>query len=526
MRLSTRIALWAAAVVPLLVVLAGLLLLPLVARDLRHQQDARLNDRAAALLPGVRALVAADSKGRPKAEQNQQRKVVDAALDLGVRVTGADGTVLLSVGPQPEGPGAFPAAPGGPVTVREHGTAWRVLTVAVTNPGGANGGGANTGGANAGGANAGNGGTASSGSGLLWVVTPTGPADREAAVVRRRVLLVALVSAPVSALIGFALAERATAPLRRLSRRAAVLDPAAPAPSGGPAPTGGTGDGPGGHGFAAERTGTAEVDELSAALALLLTRYDEQARRTAQALDTARSFSADASHELRTPLMSLRTNLDVLAAHPDLPATDRAEIVAELREDHTRLLDLLTALSTLARGDLVQLDAFQPVDLAELVDAAADEARRRHPGAGFTVEAPDELRVFGWESGLRIMLANLLGNAAVHGRTGPAPARVTVRLAAEGPAARLIVDDTGPGVRPEDREAVFQRFHRRRDSPGSGLGLTLVAQQAALHRGTVGITAPPGGTGCRIEVTLPLPRPDAPTVELPARRDWIAARGR
>ncbi|MEV6978391.1 HAMP domain-containing sensor histidine kinase [Kitasatospora sp. NPDC093806] len=507
MRLSTRIALWSAVVVPLLVVLAGLLLLPLVGRDLRHQQDARLEDRATALLPNARALVAADSRGRPKAEQNQQRKVVDAALDLGVRVAGADGTVLLSVGPQPDGPGVLPAgpagpgSPGGPVTVREHGSAWRVLTVAV---GGGTGAGAGSGG----------------GTGVLWVLTPTGPAERQTAAVRRRVLLVALVSAPVSALIAFALAERATAPLRRLSRRAALLDPAATAPAGGATSAGG----PGRPGFVPERTGTAEVDELSAALALLLTRYDEQARRTTRALDTARAFSADASHELRTPLMSLRTNLDVLAAHPDLSAVDRAEIVAELRDDHTRLLDLLTALSALARGDLVQVDAFQPVDLAELVDTAAAEARRRHPEAAFTVDAPEELRVFGWESGLRIMLANLLGNAAVHGRADGAAARVTVRLGAEGRAVRLTVDDAGPGIRPEEREAVFQRFRRRRDSPGSGLGLTLVAQQAALHRGTVAVTTPPDGTGCRVEVTLPLPRPDAPTVELPARRDWIAAR--
>ncbi|WP_328958434.1 HAMP domain-containing sensor histidine kinase [Kitasatospora purpeofusca] len=503
MRLSTRIALWAAAVVPLLVVLAGLLLLPLVGRDLRHQQDARLNERAAALLPSVRALVAADSKGRPKVEQNQQRKVVDAALDLGVRVTGTDGGVLLAVGPQPDGPdgaGALPTEPGGgPVTVRDHGTSWRVLTRAVGGNGNGNGRG--------------------SGSGLLQVIAPTGPADRQAAAVRRRVLLVALVSAPVSALLGFALAERATAPLRRLSRRAAGLDPAA-APGAPESP-----GSPGGHRFVPERTGTAEVDELSSALALLLTRYDEQARRTAQALDTARAFSADASHELRTPLMSLRTNLDVLAAHPDLPAADRDEIVAELRQDHARLLDLLTALSTLARGDLVQLDAFQPVDLAELVDATAEEARRRHPGTVFAVHAPAELRVFGWESGLRIMLANLLGNAAVHGRADGVPARVTVRLAAEGAQARLTVDDSGPGVPPEDRAAVFQRFHRHRDSPGSGLGLTLVAQQAALHRGTVALTAPPDGTGCRAEVTLPLPRPDAPTLELPARRDWLTASG-
>ncbi|MEU6237266.1 HAMP domain-containing sensor histidine kinase [Kitasatospora sp. NPDC047058] len=506
MRLSTRIALWAAAVVPLLVVLAGLLLLPLVGRDLRHQQDAGLNDRAAAVLPSVRALVAADSKGRPKAEQNQQRKVLDAALDAGVRVTGEDGTVLLSVGPQPADAVVLPAAPGGPATVRDQGTAWRVLTVRV----GATGTG--------------------TGGGTLWVMAPTGQTDRQTAAVRRRVLLVALIAAPVSALIGFVVAERATVPLRRLSRRAATLDPAAPAgpgtPDGVDGAGGRTGTGaPAHHGFVAERTGTAEVDELSAALALLLSRYDEQARRTAQALETARSFSSAASHELRTPMMSLRTNLDVLAAHPDLPAADRAEIVAELRDDHTRMLDLLTALSTLARGDLVQLDAFRSVDLAELTDAEVAEAGRRHPQAAFTVDAPGEVRVFGWEPGLRIMLANLLGNAAVHGRNGQEPAQVTVRLAAGAGCALLTVDDRGPGVAPAEREAVFGRFHRRRDSPGSGLGLTLVAQQAALHRGTVRITTAPGGSGCRLEVRLPLPRPDAPTVELPARRDWITGTG-
>ncbi|GHF56890.1 hypothetical protein GCM10018790_38640 [Kitasatospora xanthocidica] len=497
MKLSTRIALWAAAVVPVLVVLAGLLLLPLVGRDLRHQQDARLRDRAAAVLPGVRALVAADTRGRPKVEQNQQRKVVDAALDSGVRVTAEDGTVLLSVGPQPADDSAFPTAPGGPATVHDRGAAWRVLTARVSGTG------------------------ANGGSGTLWVSEPGGLAGDQTAAVRRRVLLVAGVSAPVSALIGFALAERATAPLRRLSRRAAELDPAAPpTPGADPSAGGGTGGAP----FAAVRSGTAEVDELASALALLLSRYDEQALRTAQALETARSFSSAASHELRTPLMSLRTNLDVLAAHQDLPSAERAEIVAELRDDHTRLLDLLTALGTLARGDLVEVDSFGPVDLADLADTAAAEARRRHPDADITVELPPELRVFGWDTGLRIMLVNLLVNAAVHGRGGPLrtdPARVTLRLAPAGPVALLTVDDAGPGVPPADRDAVFHRFHRRRDSPGSGLGLTLVAQQAALHRGTVRITEPPADTGCRVEVRLPLPDADAPTLRLPARRDWI-----
>lgn len=85
------------------------------------------------------------------------------------------------------------------------------------------------------------------------------------------------------------------------------------------------------------------------------------------------------------------------------------------------------------------------------------------------------------------------------------------------------MDDDGPGIAPEERSAVFDRFHRRRDSPGSGLGLTLVAQQVALHRGTVTVGTPPGGTGCRFEVRLPLVAADAPTLPLPARRDWIGS---
>ncbi|MFF0387714.1 sensor histidine kinase [Kitasatospora sp. NPDC004615] len=477
MKLSTRIALGAALLVPLLVTAAAALLLPLVNADLHRRQDTRLGDRAAALLPNARALLAAGSKGRPKAEQNQQRKMLDAALDAGVRVTAADGSVLLAAGSQPDDPQLLPAA--GTVTVHERGNAWRVLTVKLNS---------------------------GDTTGTLWVLSPAGQPADELRAVRQRVLLVALVAAPLSGLIAFALAERATLPLRRLGRRAAVLDPRT------------------GHAvFAHSRTGTAEVDELSGAIALLLSRYDEQAARTAQALDTARSFSSAASHELRTPLMSLRTNLDVLSTHPNLPEAERAEILAELQQDHARTVDLLSALSTLARGDLVEVSAFAPVDFAELVDAAVEQARRRHPGAVFRTELPPEARVFGWESGLRILLDNLLGNAAVHGRTAERPAEVDVRLRIEGGAAHLTVDDRGPGIPPAERAAVFHRFHRRPDSPGSGLGLTLVAQQAALHRGSVTATTRPDPPGCRLDLRLPLLREHAPAPELPAPRAWLTA---
>ncbi|MFD7982971.1 sensor histidine kinase [Kitasatospora indigofera] len=479
MRLSTRIALSVTVLVPAMVLAAGLLLVGLVHRDLSRQQDAVLRERAAAVLPNVRTLLAADSKGRPRAEQNQQRKVLDGALDSGVRLAGADGTLLLVVGPQPAENVRLPAATEAPVTLRDAGRAWRVLPVRVD-------------------------GVAP---GTLWLVSPSSAVDPQIAAVRRRVLLVALLAAPVAGLLAFALAGRSTASLRRLSARAAALDP-----------------GSGATALAHAPSRVLEVDELAAALGLLLARYDEQAVRTTQALETARSFSSAASHELRTPLTAMRTNLDVLRAHPGLAAVERAEVVAELSQDHARLEELLTALRTLARGDLVEVSAFAGVDLGELVESAVAEVVRRRPKAVIDVEAAPGIRVFGWETGLRIALANLVGNAVVHGRPpGGGPVRVTVRLrAGRSGAAVLTVDDTGPGVPPADRAAVFHRFHRRPDSPGSGLGLTLVAQQVALHRGTVAVgDAPPPG-GCRFEVRLPLLRPEAPTLLLPARRDWLS----
>ncbi|MDH6145824.1 two-component system sensor histidine kinase PrrB [Kitasatospora sp. GP30] len=542
MRLATRIALWSALLLPVLVLGAGALLLGLVTHDLRAEQDTKLQERAQAVLPNARALLTADRQGRSQAAQNQHRLLLEAALDVGVLVVDAGGQPVSSGGPMPT---ALPAADtaGKPATVRSDGRSWRVLARPLA---GAN-------------------------SGTLWVAAPASAADGQVNAVRGRIILVAVLAAPLSGLLAFGLARRATAPLSRLGRQAAALDPAA-----------------GAAGFAHRRSGIGEVDELAAALESALARYDQQAARTAQALETARSFSAAASHELRTPLMGLQTNLDVLAGHPDLPAEERAEILADLHDDHRRLLDLLTALRTLARGDLVEDEAFGPVELAEPLSAAVAELRRRHPAAvvtaapsvtedggagagagdgGFTGSGGSagggsasselasgsgsagdggfagggsasgglaggsgfgdggELRVFGWEAGLRIVCDNLLVNAAVHGHRPGEPARVTVGLRRVGAQVVLTVDDDGPGVPVAERAAVFDRFHRRAGSPGSGLGLTLVAQQVALHRGTVTVDTPPGGRGCRFEVRLPLVRPDAPTPPLPARREWISASG-
>ncbi len=485
MKLSTRIAIAVGVVVPLLVLASGVLLLRLVGRDAHSDQDAHLSSRAAVLLPVARSFLRVERAGRPVQQQTRERRLFSAALDVGVRVvSGTDGATVAEGGPQPADGVPLPAVAlrkaGTAATVTSDGHSWRALSLPV------------------GGGRAGD---------LLWVFSPSSAVSDGVGTVRRRVILTALIAAPVSALLALAVAERATLPLRRLQRRASGLDPRVNAAR-----------------LEHRPSRVTEVDDLARTLQTLLARYDEQAARTGEALATARSFSAAASHELRTPLMSMQTNLEILAAHPDLDAAERAEVVADLRAEHGRLQGLLVTLRALAQGDLVEADSFTPVDLAELVEASAADAGRRFPRARVTVRSDAGLWTRGWEPGLRMVADNLLTNALVHGRSPrTSGAVVEVTLLAEGGGALLTVDDHGPGIPPQAREKVFQRFQRGTDSPGTGLGLTLVAQQVALHSGTVRVTdRPDGRIGTRFEVRLPITDAEPATLELPRHRDWLS----
>ncbi|MFE7172242.1 sensor histidine kinase [Streptomyces sp. NPDC057616] len=470
MRLSTRIGIAVGVTVPLLVLASGWLLLRLVDRDLHSAEDDHLQARAAAVAPDARALLRASANGRPKAADTRERQLYTAALDVGVRVVGPDGT--FSGGPQPDASVPLPARRNTPVTVRDGATSWRALSVPVRT---------------------------GRGPGTLWVFSPNAADQAQLRLVRRRVAWTTLLAVPLSGLLAWGIATGASGPLRRLGRRTAGLDPRISSAR-----------------LHHERTGVTEVDELAATLQKALARYDEQAARTAEALDTARSFSAAASHELRTPLMSMGTNLDILAAHPDLPEPDRAEVLADLRGEHARLLNLLVMLRELGRGDLVEAEAFRTVDLAETADAAVAEARRRVPDARITLDAAPGLTVHGWEPGLRLLLDNLVANALAHGRDGTGRAGAAVAVRRAGDQVVVTVDDRGPGVPPEARARIFERFERGPGSTGTGLGLTLVAQQAALHRGTVTVAGGPGETGSRFEVRLP-----STGGTLPAHRDWL-----
>jgi two-component system sensor histidine kinase MprB len=217
--------------------------------------------------------------------------------------------------------------------------------------------------------------------------------------------------------------------------------------------------------------------------------------------DRQRRLVADAGHELRTPLTSLRTNIDLLtqadiAGGPDLPSEARTELLEDIRAQIEELTTLIGDLTELSRAEPAT-PAVELVDLSEVLDHAMTRVRRRAPAVTFDVEA-ESWWLVGETASLERAVTNVLDNAA---KWSPPGGMVTARLS----DGVLTVDDEGPGIKEEDRAHVFERFWRAEESrtmPGSGLGLSIVAQVAARHAGQVEIgTSPAGGT--RLSLTLP-----------------------
>ncbi|MGI5428669.1 sensor histidine kinase [Streptomyces sp. CA-179760] len=228
--------------------------------------------------------------------------------------------------------------------------------------------------------------------------------------------------------------------------------------------------------------------------------HDEIARlasttnETLAALETSverqRRFVADASHELRSPIASLRTQLEVAAAHPELLDLDGAV------EDTVRLQRLAADLLLLARLDAGERLGDARVDLAAM---AWEEAEGR---TGVTVDA-EPVEVAGSRGQLGRVLANLLDNAQRHARSA-----VTVSVRRESDRAVVGVADDGDGVPETDRERIFERFvrldaARSRDDGGAGLGLAIARDVAVRHGGTLTAGQGPAG-GALFELRLPL----------------------
>lgn len=245
--------------------------------------------------------------------------------------------------------------------------------------------------------------------------------------------------------------------------------------------------------------GPGELRALAASFDAMLTRLARSSADRERALAATRRFAADAGHELRTPLTSVQANLSALRRHPDLPAERRAELLDDALAEQRRLVALLDGLQALARGDAAPLEHTR-VDVGELLDQTLEAAAARHPRTRWQAELPqDEVEVEGWAPGLRLVLDNLVENAAHHGRAGGA---VRVALDREGGAWELTVEDDGPGIPEAERKRVFEPFARVDGTTvaGSGLGLALVAQQAGHHKAQVTLDDSAALGGARFRV--------------------------
>jgi len=300
----------------------------------------------------------------------------------------------------------------------------------------------------------------------LQVTARLRPVERKLSALNRRLLGFGAAALLAAGLGAWFAADLLLRPLRRLRRATAGiagtedLDRRVPSD-----------DGPG------------ELRSLAASFNEMLARLGRSAADRERALAATRRFTADAGHELRTPLTSVQANLSAISRHPEMSESQRAEMVADALAENRRLVDLLEGLQALARGDASDL-VFLDVELADLVGVAVGAARSRHPGVVWSVQLPETpVVVRGWEPGLRLLVDNLVENAARHGGGGA----VSVALSAEGPV--LTVDDDGDGVDVTERERIFEPFVRANGTtaPGSGLGLALVSQQVRAHGASIDV---------------------------------------
>ena len=226
--------------------------------------------------------------------------------------------------------------------------------------------------------------------------------------------------------------------------------------------------------------------------------------RLSDSFERERRFTDDASHELRTPLTVIRTACDfALFQGEEAEYREALQTIASKAEEMNALVNQLLHLARMEGGRIVLQR--ERVDFSSLCLGAAAESVRDKvlDTAGVAQQV--------WVSGDELLLMRLVilltDNANRY-----ASSRVTLTLAVQAGQAVLRVSDDGPGIPPELRERVFDRFFqadgaRSADSSGAGLGLTMAREIAALHGGSVAVA--PEGPGATLELRLPLQCPNA-----------------
>jgi two-component system sensor histidine kinase BaeS len=249
--------------------------------------------------------------------------------------------------------------------------------------------------------------------------------------------------------------------------------------------------------YAVELPPTRGSDEIST----LSRRFGDMAAKLAESEQLSRNFLMSVSHELRTPLTAIRGHVSALREgvidDPELSAASLAVIEVEAMRLERLVGDVL---------DLAKLDAHrftvlqEEVDMEQLTETAftafGEEARRR------AIDYRSEIRAHPVivTDGDRVLqiISNLLSNAF---RWTPEGGRIWVELAAENGNVSVAVNDTGPGIRPDERDRIFRPFWSR-DGGGTGLGLAIARELALALGGRIDLQSEPG-LGSRFELVLP-----------------------
>jgi signal transduction histidine kinase len=243
-----------------------------------------------------------------------------------------------------------------------------------------------------------------------------------------------------------------------------------------------------------------ELDRLAVGLNQMLARIGELMAGLSEVSDNI-------AHDLRTPLTRLRNHAEEALRRGDADAM-RAALLRTIEESDS-LIQVFDALLMIARAEAgADRSSLSRVDVSEVVDSVAElyEPLAEEKGFVFHVDCEPGLAIEGRRELIGQTLANLLDNALKYGaQAEPARAReISVRARRVGDEVVIEVADRGPGVAPEDRERVFDRFVRlesARSRPGSGLGLSLVAAAARLHGGAVKLED--NGPGLKVRLSLP-----------------------
>ena len=277
----------------------------------------------------------------------------------------------------------------------------------------------------------------------------------------------------------------------------------------------------------ADLDSSAEVGQVGGALNTLLGHVESALGARQRSETQVRQFVADASHELRTPLASIRGYTELIrreGADADLPE-EATYALERVHSESVRMTALVEDLLLLARLDAGRELRREEVDLVGLlVDTVAD-ARAAGPDHDWQLDLavleppadatpqeaedflPEPPLVIGDEARLRQVIVNLLANARVH---TPAGSHVTTTLAREGDTLIVRIHDDGPGIAPDVRDRLFERFargdsSRERRTGSTGLGMSIALAIVQSHGGSIDVASStaPEDHGTTFSVRLP-----------------------